>query len=691
MNLRGVNISESQYLSVTQFNKQMVAYFNGNPSFRNVYVKGEVSRPYVSPAGHFYFVLKDKNSRVPCVVFKNNLKGIGFDIEHGMKLLVIADIGIYWPHGKYQLNVLSATEDGLGKLFVRLQQLKRKLKDEGLFDVRHKKELPRFAKKIGVITSREGSVIHDIIKTVNQKWPYCQVIIYPAAVQGASSKRELIAQIKRADESGLDILIVARGGGSLEELQSFNEEEVARTIFNTKTPIISAIGHEDNNTLSDMVADVRASTPTMAAGLAVEDRDNIQDRINHFNSRLNDFISKKLEIYNKELDFMLEKPVFKDAAYVYGDQKLHFDELHKRFDAISSDMVKSNRADLEKITTEYVIRHPCKMQLDQSKHDLDELTNRLIDAVDFIINNQRVNLDKASDKFNFLSDKLVTSKRHDLSMSKSYFITNPCQGHVNDSRNELEISRDKLISQINRKVADSKMNLDSMSQKNILKRPHLIYLDKSQKLDILIDKFKSASENLILASSYELNSIKSSPILKNPENIHVARKNDLEAVVTTFENVSNRIILDNSYRLDSYKKSQAIRNGLNEYLAINEREINALNLRLVKSFKLNLNENKKDLDVIYHKSLFKNPKVLYESKRNEFDKILNSKTIRNPYHLLENSRNELKIYEEKMDKINNVIMLKKEQQRQKSMYIKIIAAIVIAMIIIIIVMLGGIL
>ena len=245
----------------------MESQFKSNPNFRNVYVKGEVSDMFISAYGHLYFNLKDKKSQVPCIVYKWFRRNLQFDIEDGMKLLVIANVVVYAPHGKYQLDVRSATEDGLGQLYVKYQQLKKKLEKEGLFDDKHKKDLPHFVKRIGVITSKGGSVIHDIVKTVNENWPFCQVFLFPAAVQGENSKTELVTQIAKADDSDMDVLIVARGGGSIQDLWSYNEESVARAIFNAETPIISAIGHEDNITLADLVADKRASTPTMAASL----------------------------------------------------------------------------------------------------------------------------------------------------------------------------------------------------------------------------------------------------------------------------------------------------------------------------------------------------------------------------------------------------------------------------------------
>lgn len=575
--MRCIDITKDQYLSVHQFNKAMESHFKSSPEFRNVYVKGEVSNKFISASNHLYFTLKDKRSQVPCIVYSWFRKNIKFDIEDGMKLLVTANVTVYPPHGKYQLDVRSAVEDGLGQLFVRYQQLKKKLDSEGLFDDEHKKDLPRFPKLIGVITSREGSVIHDILKTVKNNWPYCQVILFPAAVQGANSKSELIAQIIRADSSNMDVLIVARGGGSIEDLWSYNEEEVVRTIFSCGTPVISAVGHESDMTLTDLVADKRASTPTMAAAMAVEDKTSIMESISHYHSRLISFISSKMEEYKKELHYMHAKSLFTDSTYVYKSRRANFDDLQFRFKSVSGDVINSNRVALEKLTSQYVIKHPCKMQLDASRSNLNELQTRLFTSMENILKTNRSNLDKASDNFNFLSKNMVMSKQHEFEMVKSSFSPNLFNKRIDDSRTGLRVIYDRLTDQLNALVNDN--------------------------------------------------------------------QSDLKQARDDFENASQKLILDNSYMLGSIKNHTAIRN----------------------------------------------PQMIYESGRVGLNQVKDNKIIRNPYLMLDRYRNELKIYEEKLDKINSVIMLKKEQKRQRQTCIIIIVAIVIVMIIVLILMLGGIL
>ena len=619
----------------------MESQFKSNPNFRNVYVKGEVSDMFISAYGHLYFNLKDKKSQVPCIVYKWFRRNLQFDIEDGMKLLVIANVVVYAPHGKYQLDVRSATEDGLGQLYVKYQQLKKKLEKEGLFDDKHKKDLPHFVKRIGVITSKGGSVIHDIVKTVNENWPFCQVFLFPAAVQGENSKTELVTQIAKADDSDMDVLIVARGGGSIQDLWSYNEESVARAIFNAETPIISAIGHEDNTTLADLVSDKRASTPTMAASLAIEDKKNIMENINHYNSRLITFVSSKIEDYKKQMQFMLSKPLFADETYVYKSKKRDFDDLCSRFDSSSGELVKSNRVMLDKITTEYVIRHPCKMQLDQSKSNLNELTNRLIDAMDFIINAQKVNLDKASDKFKFHSEKLLS-----LEISKSFFKSNPCQDKIDLSQKELDSNKNMIIKEVNLTVENNKRELNHVLEKNIFKNPNLIYSNKSRDFEYLTDKFISKSKELILTKTHDLDSVRSKSIIKN---------------------------------------------HLNGYIDSGSKDLANLKLKLNKSYQSKIKESKKDFEIVLNKKLFESPEILLKSGTDQLDKIKSSNCLKNPYVLLDDYRAELKIYEEKLDKINQVIMLKKDQEKQKATYRKIIVAIAVLVMILLIIVFGGIL
>ena len=568
---RCIVISDSEYLSVTMFNKNMENFFKNESTFKNVYVKGEVSGTYISAKKHLYFTLKDKRSEVPCIVYNWFRKSIGFEIENGMKLLVTANVSVYWPKGKYQLDVRSATDEGIGKLTIAYEQLKRKLRNEGLFDYKHKKALPEYPKRIGVVTSKGGSVIHDILKIVKRDWPYCHVLLFPAAVQGSSSKEELVTQIKNADEYKLDVLIVGRGGGSLEELWSFNEECVVRAIFECKTPVISAIGHEDNTTLSDLVADKRASTPTMAASLAIKNKRDVFNNVSHLNRRLMTFISSKVDKNKKDFENLLKKAVLRDPSNVYSIKHDSFDLLCNRFNVISKELIHSNIHELAKIKSSYSIRHPCKIQVDLSKSKLNELKTRLIDVMNFIMNNYRVNLDKIINEFNFQSDKLIASQRHRLeSIRKSYLIVNPCIMQLDSVRSQLKTTNDKLNNSMDK-----------------------IYNSNEYRYAELKNRFKSQSNEMILTHTYELNLIKTSPALKNPLKNHI-EKNDheLNNLYSRLENSFNQTIKDNQNSLNVILDKNIIKNP---YLMLDQyrSELNKYGEKLDKINKVNLIELEK--------------------------------------------------------------------------------------------------
>lgn len=592
-------ISQDEYISVTQMNTLIKNHLTANPDFKKVFVKGEVSDASISKTGHLYFDLKDETSKIKCVAYYRVRRILPFDVKDGMELLVIGQIDVYKDRGEYEIVVNKITEDGLGQLYVKLQQLKDDLTKEGLFKKESKKPLPVLPKKIGVITAEGGAVIKDIIKTIKQKNAPCEIYLFPSLVQGKGSVKQLTRQIKRADDNGFDVLIVGRGGGGLPDLWSFNSEEVVRAIYRCKTPVISAVGHETNHTLCDDVADIRAHTPTDAANKIVNQINNTNDSLAQFNSRLLNFANAKLIENRNWLNLILSKSIFTQPEEFCSTKRNDFKMIHLRFNASSSDIVKTKKNALEKIKSKYVIEHPCKIQVDSKRSNLNELQNRLIDAMDIIIKNYRVNLDKTIDNIKFNSEKLLTNKKHTLEISKSYMKTNPCQRQIKSMKYNLDLNKNNLNREINLKIESKQKDLDHIMQKPIIKNPDLIFWTKSKDFSILKDKFKHKSNEIILRKTHDLERIKQTPALKN---------------------------------------------RLNDYLNFNQSKL---------------------------------------------DKIKSSKVIKNPNIMLEDYKNELKIYEEKMDKINQVIILKKEQQKQKRIYLGIIAAIVIAVILIII--FGGIL
>lgn len=260
-----------QVYSVTQVNNYIKNIFVRDYVLSRIYMKGEVSNCKYHSSGHIYFTLKDETGQMACVMFAGNRAGLTFKLEEGQSVIVLGSISVYERDGKYQMYAKEIRLDGLGLLYERFEMLKRTLDAEGLFSPAHKKAIPAYSKKVGIVTASTGAAIQDIVNISSRRNPYVQLILYPAKVQGEGAAKTVVAGIKRLDALGVDTIIVGRGGGSIEDLWAFNEEIVARAIYECKTPVISAVGHETDTTIADFVSDLRAPTPSAAAELAVND------------------------------------------------------------------------------------------------------------------------------------------------------------------------------------------------------------------------------------------------------------------------------------------------------------------------------------------------------------------------------------------------------------------------------------
>ena len=289
------------YKSITEINELVKSILESEPLLSDIYVKGEISNIKYHSRGHLYFSLKDENSKINAVFFNVNSKLL-FDPKDGDSVLIRGRINVYPVSGSYQIVVNEMKQDGIGNLYILFEELKKKLLGEGLFDKEHKKKIPRFPEKIGVITAREGAAVRDIITTINRRYPLCQIYLFPTLVQGEGAKENIVKMIRKANETDMDVLIVGRGGGSIEDLWAFNEEIVAREIYNSRIPIISAVGHEIDYTIADFVADLRAPTPTAAAELAVKDKEDIENYLSDAVTRMNKCLISKINYYNEKIN-----------------------------------------------------------------------------------------------------------------------------------------------------------------------------------------------------------------------------------------------------------------------------------------------------------------------------------------------------------------------------------------------------
>lgn len=310
-----------QVLSISQINEYIRARMDEDHLLNQVAVRGEISNYKLYPSGHHYFTLKDENAALKCVMFKGNALRLRFRPENGMKIIAIGKISVYPRDGAYQLYCTAMTVDGIGDLYAAFEQLKAKLAAQGLFSSEHKKPLPRFPGTIGIITSSAGAAIHDMLRILNKRYPLTQVRLLPVRVQGAEAPGEIAAAIRYANHYHLaDLLIVGRGGGSIEDLWAFNDERVAYAIYESEIPIISAVGHEPDVTISDYVADVRAATPSNAAELAVPDQAALMQTMDESLASITGALNRQLKNARQRLDALSAAAVLSSPA-VYLNQK----------------------------------------------------------------------------------------------------------------------------------------------------------------------------------------------------------------------------------------------------------------------------------------------------------------------------------------------------------------------------------
>lgn len=392
----------TEYLSVSALTKYIKYKFDQDPHLQSVLIKGELSNFKKHSSGHLYFNVKDKESVISAMMFKGNASKLGFEPKEGDEVLIEARVSVYERRGNYQIYVNKMQIDGIGNLYQKLELLKKKLKKEGYFNQSNKKLIPKYPKKIAVLTASTGAAIRDIHSTINNRYPLVEQIQISTLVQGTQARQDIIKKIQYADSLDVDTIIVGRGGGSIEDLWNFNEEDVVKAIFNCQTPIISAVGHETDFTLSDFVADVRAATPTQAAVIATPDQYELLQQIKQYEYTLSRYIKQYIEHQKKQLNHISSYYKFKQPSLLYDQQIQKRDELERQLNLLLNTKVEKSKHHLKLLQQSFNFKN-LNQQITQEKQSVYQLHSRLSKIMSNNIINLKTVLKNKLENLNNLS------------------------------------------------------------------------------------------------------------------------------------------------------------------------------------------------------------------------------------------------------------------------------------------------
>ena len=380
-------------ISVTELNKYIKGKFEDDERLNNILVKGEISNFKHHYTGHMYFTLKDENSLIKCVMFKSYTTHLSFMPKDGMKVMVLGSVAVFERDGVYQIYAKAMKEDGLGSLYTAYEELKKKLEQEGLFAESHKKKIPFMPKTIGVLTSNTGAVIRDIINVSTRRNPGVHIRLYPVPVQGPGAAEKIAEGIKFMNENKLaDVLIIGRGGGSLEDLWPFNEEIVARAIYDSELPIISAVGHETDFTIADFVADLRAPTPSAAAELAVANIEDVRETLKLYNNRYKVALKKKIELMRLSYEKCMARPAYKNPTQKINEQYMVIDMKVKALQNSMMLKLKEAKTSFVKETAKLDSLSPLKTLTRGYSIVTKQESGKVIKSVDDLNSGEKVNL-----------------------------------------------------------------------------------------------------------------------------------------------------------------------------------------------------------------------------------------------------------------------------------------------------------
>ncbi len=386
------------YLSVTDVNTYIKSILDRDPFLSYVYIKGEISNLKFHTRGHLYFSLKDENSKINAVMFNYESYNLAFTPKDGMSVEVKGKINVFVQGGNYQVTVTSMKEDGVGNLYVLFEELKKKLASEGLFDQERKLKLPRIPKKVGVITASTGAAVKDIISTINRRFPLTEIVLFPSLVQGDGAKENICKMLDKAYASDVDVIILGRGGGSIEDLWAFNEEMVARKIAERNKPVVSAVGHEIDYTISDFVSDLRAPTPTGAAELVVPSQLEIIKYLSDYKARIVSVITNKLSSFENELNKIKKSYILSKPTSMYEAREQKLDNLIEMLNKTI----------------------PYRLEKEQTK--LDNLIEKLYRNSKYLLEREANRLDNIKIKLDLLNPENILQKGYSITLSEGKIV-----------------------------------------------------------------------------------------------------------------------------------------------------------------------------------------------------------------------------------------------------------------------------
>ncbi len=438
-----------KYLTISSINEYIKTIFEENEFLHKVYLKGEISNFKNHTRGHLYFTLKDDASRISAIMFYNRAVTLNFTPEDGMNVLVEGRISCYPVGGTYQIYVDKMEMDGLGNLYIEYEKLKQKLAQEGLFAKEHKKPIPKYPQKIGIITASTGAAIKDILSTIKRRYPICETILFPSLVQGASAAADIVRQIKRANEFDLDVIICGRGGGSIEDLWAFNEEIVARAIYESRIPIISAVGHEIDFTIADFVADLRAPTPTGAAEMAVPTILDTLNIINEKRIRLNQTIMHKIKNMQHIVETLKNSYVLKNPMTLYELKEQKLDNILDKLNNHILEKIKTGQNKLEVVKNSYILKNPLAIY-EPAKNEIKSFNMKLNNFIQHYLEQQKHQINLLINTIELKNPLTILEKGYSLVTKDANLIKNSNQIAVNDTVN-IKLYEGEIIATVKEK------------------------------------------------------------------------------------------------------------------------------------------------------------------------------------------------------------------------------------------------